>query len=84
MTVPDTTVDNGKLRITHVSIDLTLGLYAFTYASGIQELLTIKDVTEVPTVEQLLVALTAEVEKFGRPQKAPGDGDTPPAAGPTR
>ena len=57
-----------KLKITNVVIDLTMGLYAFTYADGITEHLRIRDHTDLPTISNFLTALTDEVATHGRPQ----------------
>ena len=59
----------GKLQITRVVIDLTIGLFAFTYADGITEHMQIRDHTELPTVSHFLSALTDEVAAHGRPQR---------------
>jgi len=56
------------LEITQVSIDLTAGLFAFTYADGITEHMEVRDPTELPTVWAFLTALNAEVATFGRPR----------------
>lgn len=59
----------GKLTITKVVIDLTIGLFAFTYDDDITEHMTIRDYTDLPTVASFLAALTDEVATYGRPQR---------------
>lgn len=72
MTAPEPTPAPGPpsgLTITQVVIDLETGLFAFKYADGITEHMQIRDHTELPTVSAFLTALTAEIARFGRPQR---------------